>query len=362
MIKNLRLFLVSNMFPSATDPLFGVFVNNFKQQLEAKGVLFTQTAVIKGKTTGNVVKAKRYLKYYLAVFNGYREGNFDLMYVHFLSHNAPILAFLFFFSKPKVPFIINVHGTDVIDSEGKWIDVLNKKILAQAGLVVVPSHSFKKIILIRYPFLSEKSVYVSPSGGINTSLFYPSKEKKINTKLHLGMVSRIDKGKGWLTFLKALVILKDNQLDFTASIIGSGLEDEMLQQSISNLDLTAHVKFYGLVPQQDLVKHYHAFDVSVFPSEIYGESLGLVGLEAMASGIPVVGSNIPAIETYLEHSVNGFIFERSSPASLAEKIMYFSSMPAEQREILSENALQKAKEFDADVVSSQLKLEICKCL
>lgn len=362
MPNSLRVFLVSNMYPSETDPLFGVFVKNFKQQLENKGVKFTQKAVIQGKTEGKVNKIKRYFRYYLAVINGYREGNFDVLYVHFLSHNSPVLFLLFLLNKPKVPYIINVHGTDVIQSEGKWIDVLNKKIIVQASLVVVPSYSFKKIVLKRYPFLSDKSVYVSPSGGVNTSLFYPSKEKKINTKLHLGMVSRIDKGKGWLTFLKALAILKDKPLDFTASIIGNGLEDEMLQQSISNLGLTSYVKFYGLVPQQALVKHYHSFDVSVFPSEIYGESLGLVGLEAMASGIPVVGSNIPAIETYLEHSVNGFIFERSNPDSLAEKIMYFSSMTAEQKEILSENALQKAKEFDADVVSSRLKLEIAKCI
>jgi glycosyltransferase involved in cell wall biosynthesis len=362
MIKNLRLFLVSNMYPSGSDPLFGVFVKNFKEQLETKGVLFTQTAVIKGKTTGNMAKLKRYVKYYLAVFNGYREGNFDVMYVHFLSHNAPILALLFFFSKPKAPFIINVHGTDVIDTEGKWIDLLNKKIIAQASLVVAPSRSFKKIVLKRYPFLSENRVFVSPSGGINTSLFYPSTEKKTNHKLHLGMVSRIDKGKGWLTFLKALHLLKEQSLDFEASIIGSGLENEQLLQSISDLDLTQHVCFYGLVPQRELVKHYHTFDLSVFPSEIYGESLGLVGLEAMACGTPVAGSNIPSIETYLEDGYNGFLFERGNPNSLAKKITYFSQMTKAEKSVLATNALESPSQFDADVVSSQLKLEICKCL
>ncbi len=362
MPHSLRVFLVSNMFPSEEDPLFGVFVKNFKQQLEKKGVLFTQMAVIKGKTQGLFNKLKRYFRYYLAVINAYREGNFDVMYVHFLSHNAPIMALLFLFSKPKVPYIINVHGTDVVDTEGKWIDVLNKKIIAEASLVVVPSRSFKEIVLKRYPFLSESSVFISPSGGINPALFYPSTEKKANTKLHLGMVSRIDKGKGWLTFLKALHLLKEASVDFKASIIGSGLENEDLIQSIADLGLTEQVHFYGLVPQKELVKHYHSFDLSVFPSELYGESLGLVGLEALGCGTPVMGSNIPSIETYLEDGYNGFIFERGNPDSLAQKITSFSEMSVEEKTVLSANALKMATQFDADVVSSQLKTEICKCL
>lgn len=360
MINKLRVFLVSNMYPSETDPLFGVFVKNFKLQIESKGVQFTQMAVIEGKTQGKFNKLKRYLRYYLAVVNAYREGNFDLIYVHFLSHNAPILLLLNWLSAFKKPLIINVHGSDVIESEGTWIDVLNKQILKKARMIVVPSLAFQSLMLHRYPFLAASDLFVSPSGGINTQTFYPSEEKKKKETFHIGLVSRIDAGKGWHTFLQALRILKNKDIRFKASIVGSGLEDDLLRQTIGKYQLSKEVTFVGLVPQHQLVAFYHSFDVSVFPSEIKNESLGLVGLEAMSCGTPVIGSSIPAIETYLEDGQNGLLFETGNEASLAEKIIQFYRLPESEKKEFSLKAVEKAKEFDAENVSSQLKCAISK--
>src|SRR5690606_4263933 len=141
-----------------------------------------------------------------------------------MSHNAPVLALLFFFFKKRNALVMNVHGDDVTISKGKKIDILNKFVLKRTDLVVTPSPYFKEMMLTNYPFLKSERIFVSPSAGVDGQQFYPS-AKPVNDKPILGMVSRIDEGKGWDDFLKALKILKDRNIYFKAIIAGQGLQE-----------------------------------------------------------------------------------------------------------------------------------------
>ena len=88
------------------------------------------------------------------------------------------------------------------------------------------------------------------------------------------------------------------------------------------------------------------------------ESLGLVGLEAMSCGIPVLGSNIPALREYIYPNTNGDLFEMDNPMELFKKIDNFISLPIEKKKSLSNTARKTALMYDATKTAQSLNLKI----
>jgi glycosyltransferase involved in cell wall biosynthesis len=341
------------MYPSKMDPLFGVFVKNFKELLRKQGVEFSASSVINGKRTGVLKKALTYSKYYLSITKNHFFKKFDLRYVHYLTHNSPILYLLNFLNK-KSPLVVNVHGSDILDSQGKFINKINIKVLKKTDLVITPSQYFKEIMLNFYPFLKPEDIFVSPSGGIDTSKFYYIETKK-NALPTMGLISRIDEGKGWDDFLKALDILNRNGFNFKVKIAGQGLQEGLLKQMILDFKLSDKVTFLGLINQNELIHLYNEIDVMVFPTKREAESLGLVGLEAMSCKTPVIGSNIAGLKTYIEEGYNGFLFEPSDFVQLSETIDKFFKLSETEKQELSKNALETSSKYEAKNIANILK-------
>lgn len=346
----MKFFLISNMYPSKTDSLFGVFVKNFKLLFEKNGIVFSAVSVIKGKRSNKISKLFTYLIYYSSIIYNYIFKQYDLIYVHYLSHNAPILNLLLV--NKKKPLVINVHGSDVLDSIGRKIDNLNVRVLKKTDLVVVPSEYFKDIVLANYPFLKPQHIFISPSAGVDNSVFYPI----INTNNPipiLGMISRIDAGKGWEDFLSALSLLKKRKIKFKAIIAGQGLEEKAMLKMIKELDLSEDVEFLGLVKQNELVNLYNKIDVMVFPTRS-SESLGLVGVEAMSCKTPVIGSNIAGLKTYIINNVNGMLFEPGNVNELTSCIETYLSFSSDEKEKMKSAALETSQEYESEFVTKKL--------
>ena len=113
--------------------------------------------------------------------------------------------------------------------------------------------------------------------------------------------------------------------DFTAIIVGQGEDLQELKSTVNKYDLNSHVKFYGRVSKATLSELYTAADVFVLPSTSEGHSVAL--LEAMASGLPIVASDIEGNRESVEDGVNGFLFRTGSSECLAEKLEIILSDP-----------------------------------
>lgn len=347
----MKIFLISNMYPSSKDPLFGVFVKNFKLLLEREKAVFSALSVIKGKRGNKFSKLFSYLKYYFSVSYNYLFKRYDLLYVHYLSHNSPILSLLLL--KKKKPIVINVHGSDILNSLGKKIDKMNAHILKKTDLVVVPSVYFQDIMLTNYPFLIPHNIFVSPSAGVDSTKFYPL-PSIINKVPILGLISRIDAGKGWEDFLGALSLLKKRGASFKAIIAGQGLEERQLLKMIKEQNLSENIEFLGLVKQDQLVHLYNKMDIMVFPTKREAESLGLVGLEAMSCKTPVIGSDIAGLKTYIKHNKNGLLFTPGNVNELAESIEKYLNFSEEKKSEMKEAAYSTAQEYESKQVISNL--------
>jgi len=354
----MKIFLVSNMYPSLGDPLFGVFVKNIKEGLEKINVDFSSISCIEGKSGNIFQKTGKYLRYFGSIISNYSKGNYDLIYIHYLSINS-ILFRLIFLLYPIKSIVVNVHGSDVM-KEHFVMRFFNTYLLRKAQLIVVPSEYFKEEMLLRYRFLESKDIFVSPSGGVNTDVFY-EKHNKQNNELILGFVSRIDNGKGWDLFLMLINDLKKMNLAVKGIIVGDGLERVKLLALINTLQIQDVVDYRGLLSQDKLIDMFNQMDLFIFPT-LLCESLGLVGLESITCGTPVIASNIGGPSGYIIDGVNGYKFKPGSSKELTSKVLQFIELDEAGKEKIRIQAIKTSIEYSHQIVIKKLHqklLELC---
>ena len=343
------------MFPSDKDPLFGVFVRNFKIGLESCDIKFHATSVIKGKSSNIYLKIKKYIIYIISIFRNYFKNEFDLIYIHYLSINSLIIWPLLLLGIKK-PIIVNVHGSDVMQ-EGVMMRLFNKFLLIRSNLIVVPSIYFKKEMLLRYEFLNDKKIFISPSGGVNPSIFYIKEKIKKDDTLILGYVSRIDKGKGWEIFLDLIKLLYDKGISINGIVVGDGLQKQKLLKKIKDLGINNVIEYRGLVKQNKLVDLFNQFDLFIFPT-LLNESLGLVGLEAMSCGVPVVASNIGGPSGYISDGYNGFQFDTGDVSELLKRVERYLLLTSASKDEMRNNAFNTSINYQHQKVMESLKQKL----
>ncbi|EMG29308.1 putative GlcNAc transferase [Listeria fleischmannii 1991] len=349
----MKILVIANMFPSKEYPSYGIFVKNHIHILE-KAAKTVDTITMK-KEISRFKKMMTYLNFYWQILVTLLFKQHDLIYLHYASHSAlPIL-----FAKllnPRINLTVNLHGSDVFPETSiqkrlqKWVE----RLLKEANHVVVPSDYFKKVVVKRYN-LKADNILISPSGGVNRNLFAPKEKRPNNNSMCVGYVGRIDIDKGWDDALYGFAEFKR---EVTGSVqlimVGSGKENKQKEALIKELGIEASVTCYDLLPQEELVALYNEMDVLLFPSRRKGESLGLVGLEAMACGTPVIGSEIAGIKGYLIDGQNGYFTEAGNPSTIAHKLIQFERTSFEERQKLRQNALHTAIPYDEKIVQDNM--------
>lgn len=354
----MKILLISNMYPSSSHPTYGIFVKNFENRLIAEGFEF-EKAVIKGRGRTKLEKLKKYFQFFVDVFKALRKENYDLIYVHYVGHS--LLPFLIFKKNPLKPLVVNAHGSDIfpVTKIGHLIQKIITPVIKKADMVVVPSNYFKNILEEKF-FIHENSIFISPSGGVDTNLFKPMIVER-SELFTIGFVSRIDKGKGWDIFLDAIYILKQKKFNFKVLLVGSGAQNDIMLKKIYGLSLSSIVEYVGAKPHNELPYYFNQMDIFLFPTRLV-ESLGLVGLEAMACGVPVVGSNIGGLPSYIKDGVNGKLFEAGNIEELVKSIEFFMKMDKDEFAKYKFQALKTAKKYDSRVVASELAKKLKELL
>jgi glycosyltransferase involved in cell wall biosynthesis len=353
----MKMLLVSNMYPSDTDPQHGIYVQNVKEALVTLAHWEVLTAVIRGKSRHRFAKGYKYLRFFLDTFVRVLGSRYDIVYVQYLSHAYVPLLFLGPWRSGKL--VVHVHGGDILREEHvtRFYFALKRfvssKALQSADLIVVPSHYYKDIVTKEFQVVAEK-VFIYSSGGVDMRIFHKTTGIQRDSGFVLGYVGRLEKDKGVGTLLQALDILRDTLPDMRTIIIGKGTMEQELRAFVKDHSLEERVAFLGVMKQSELVRYYNRMDVFIFPTERHTESLGLVGLEAMACGVPVIGTEIGGLVEYLQDSYNGFFFALGSAVDLAHKIVQFYHLDGFTRSRLSENAIATAQRYDSEVEHRRL--------
>jgi len=262
---------------------------------------------------------------------------YDLVHSHYwLSGELGRLAQHYW----KVPHIIMFHTlgvaknmTGVGDKEPRLrIDTENK--LVNTCQRILAATEIEREQLVRYYGASPDKIRVV-SCGVNLDLFHP--KDKIEARKDLGFVpdesivlyvGRFDPVKGIDRLLTAMSHLNNHHRIRLIIIGGDGEgtpESRHLKRIADKLGIQEVVTFVGRVPQEELPPYYCAADVLGVPSHY--ESFGLVGLESLACGTPVVATPVGAMERILREGETGRIVNDASPFSLAKAIEEFIAVP-----------------------------------
>ncbi len=138
----------------------------------------------------------------------------------------------------------------------------------------------------------------------------------------------------------------------TLTIIGEGQNKENLVHLTKDLHLEQHIHFIGWVKHEDLERYYQKASIVVIPS-IWPENFGLVILEAMGAGRPVIGTNVGGISETIVDGVNGYLVKPQSPEQIAEKVIQLFS-DEDLLKAFGQNARKKAEEFSIEKYAGNL--------
>jgi D-inositol-3-phosphate glycosyltransferase len=246
---------------------------------------------------------------------------------------------------------------------------VEQQIMDDANCIVAATPLDKEQMAQLYQVEREK-IAVIPC-GVDAEMFHPI--PKSQAKAHLGgpiaerrmilFVGRLDPVKGLDTLLEAVCELAhaDNKLTQTLclAVIGGDAESaseamdsvDCLEDLKRKFDLSELVVFLGSQEQSTLAYYYSAAEVCVMPSRY--ESFGMVALEAMACGTPVLASRVGGLTYTVQDGVTGLLVPESDPKALAGKLRLLLE-DSELRERLGKQALAASRQYSWRKVAEQI--------
>jgi len=205
--------------------------------------------------------------------------------------------------------------------------------------------------------IPEEKLEVIPN-GVSVEDFELSKEEVERVRKKYGLegvvvmfAGTVTPRKGVFELIRAAEIL--NNKDVLFLIVGNlNLDRDYAQKVMEYARIKGiNAKFTGFVPYEDLKALYSACDVFVLPSFEEGDPIALK--EAMASGKPLIGSNVGGIPMQIKDGWNGFLVEPGNEKQLAEKIGYLIENE-EERAMMGKNSRKLAKEeFDWEKIAEK---------
>jgi D-inositol-3-phosphate glycosyltransferase len=199
---------------------------------------------------------------------------------------------------------------------------------------IVTASDHERAVLARYYDADEARMHTIPC-GIDLELFHPRDRAAARRALGIEAdvpvllwVGRLEKLKGVDILIQALAEVETP--DTRLLIVGGDAQADGLRAELEEQARTAgvhqRVRFEGAVPHDQLPYYYSAADICVVPS--YYESFGLVAVEALACGTPVVASRVGGLVSTITDGVNGYLIPWRCPGPFAEKLDVLLNNPA----------------------------------
>jgi glycosyltransferase involved in cell wall biosynthesis len=244
----------------------------------------------------------------------------DIVHAHYVT-SAGLAAMVCGFH----PAIVTVHGSDLTTGiKSRIWKVLLRNIFEFSDCVNTVSKDLQDMVL-SLGFSSDKIKTFTL--GIDTEKFGFVQRRKISRSgvLKLVCTRRLEPVFDHRTIIQALALLKKNGLKFEMTFAGDGSLFDELKQQVEETGLADRVKFLGRVDNDNLPEALSRHDVYLSASLWDGASLSL--LEAMATGLFPIVSDIKANSAWLKHDIDGLLHKAGDAEDLAKKILHFRENP-----------------------------------
>lgn len=233
-----------------------------------------------------------------------------------------------------IPIVVTCHWTQILDKGVKNFEYfVERLILTQIpyDLIITVWSS-----LFRYPNVNQNVVLIG--NGVNAEEFQFSGTKNAQGYKIL-FVWRLDEFKGVHILIAAAVLIWGEYLqrkNVQICLVGFGYEREKYERIVQENHLEDVILFLGKKTWVELAQEYSSSDLFVLPS--LSEWFGIVILEAMASGVPVIATKSGWPEDIIRNWINWFLVEKWNPSQLADLMKKFIDNQIPDIDVVIENA------------------------
>jgi glycosyltransferase involved in cell wall biosynthesis len=317
---------------------------------------FTLKNSDKRKITENINQKIIFLNPWLKLGHGalpfsllFSLKKFDCLYLHYPFFGGAEIVKLFLLFFPKKKLVIHYHmDTPSLPGIKKVLawpaKLLEKSLFKKADKILVSSLDYAKNSHLTECLKKYPNKVIEIPFGINTEIFKPRIsqdhptpflrqatdlikhitrkiiKKNNHTLLFVGGLDQAHYFKGLKNLLQALYLLKKE--NWQLNIIGDGNLKKYYKQLSKELMIDDKVKFKGRVSEDELIYHYQSSDILILPSINSHEAFGLVLIEALACGLPVIASNLKGVRGVFNNEKEGLLVKPSDINDLSDKIKY----------------------------------------
>lgn len=290
------------------------------------------------------------------IFQEPLKYDMDIVHAHFSTPPAELAA-LRYARRKKVPFVVTYHG-DWQESFGSIIRrtcisaynrLLLDRLLSAAKAIISPSRSF--ISQSRFLLKHSQKISVIPNGVNREDFNIPYSKQECRQMLGLEndlmlilFVGNLIMYKGPQFLISAMPRVLENVPNAALVLVGDGPMREGLGRLTARLGVEENVRFTSYVKEREKILYYKASDLFVLPSTMNTESFGIVNLEAMASGLPIVASRIGGIPDVVKNQENGILVRPGDPKTLANAIVRLAQNE-NMRKKMSANSSRKVCDY-----------------
>jgi N-acetyl-alpha-D-glucosaminyl L-malate synthase BshA len=258
------------------------------------------------------------------------------------------------------PHVVYGRGTEVYLP---WLfkKPISRLVLRNADAAIALTQDMKR----EMQKIWNRDIFVIPN-GIDLERFDNLPRDEMRAKLQataddrlILFVGRFRPEKGVKYLIKAMAILRQSDQSARLLLVGEGPEEESLKRLVRKLNLESYLEFVGQIQNEEVPRYMAAADILVLPS--LSESFGIVVLEAMASGLPVVATRVGGLPEIIEDGRNGFLVKPKNSEQIAERLLLLLGND-ELRARISGNNRDKAKGYSWEMVTARLEQVYQKCL
>jgi glycosyltransferase involved in cell wall biosynthesis len=282
-----------------------------------------------------------------------REFRPDVVHIFFGVPDGPIGWLLKRFY--GLPYIISLRGADVPSDEvkrfAKQYRVLRpfiRWLWHDADALVAVSNGLRSYARETVPDLP---IQVIPN-AIDLSSFTPVMQRETDGPVHLLYVGRFNVFKNVETLVEAVGKLAQMDVgEFELKLVGEGERRPVLERMVSELGLTRRIHFVGWVARDHIADYYRRADI--FVTATTWEGMPNTVLEAMACGLPIVGTQASGLQELVHDGVNGYLVPIKDPDALAEALARLIDNGYERRRMGRQSRKLAEREFAWEYIAEQ---------
>lgn len=254
-----------------------------------------------------------------AVARAVASGSFDILHCHWLITSGLMGALAA--GPSRLPLVVTAHGSDVF-TENPVFKALDRWVLGRSSVCTANSRRSGQLVSRLNPDARIEPVPmgVDPARYGRHLASAAIRKTLGNGRPQILFVGRFSKHKGTTDLVRAMAIIGAEMPSARLALVGFGPDEDRIRSTITAEGLGDRVAILGRVSRTDIPAHMASADLLVLPS-VKVEGLGVVLLEALASGTPVVGSDVGGIPDIIEDGVTGLLCRSQDPSDIAAKCL-----------------------------------------